>query len=279
MVLNPSYAEIELSKNIPYLSTYGYLSNFNTMLLFNNESALFNDEKIKIALNLAVDKNRLIKNVCGGLAISSIGIFPPRSEYSGEDASLNYKPKEAKRILERLGWKDFDGDGILEKDEKQFEFEAYNVRQEKDLQDTLLYVKRDLAKIGVKMNIVNIDFETFMRDYLLTRKFSSILYPSPFIGDPDFLYDLWHSDMIEKGLNWAMYTNPEVDRLLKAGRFEKDPKIRLDIYRELSDEMQGDPPGIYLFWKKNTVILNSRFSGIDENAPSVFVDIVNWKVN
>ena len=279
MIINPTESEFDLVKEIPYLRTYRYVTPFNYILIFNNKKSIFRDKRVKQALNLAVDKEKLVKEILVGWGNSSNGIFPRTSMYNSGSKPLAYDPIKAKNILEAAGWRDQDHDGILEKNGNMLAFKVYNIAEEKKLFDTLLFLKSELLEIGVKLDVDNISIEDFVKKHLLKKDFDAILYAIPVMGDPDYLYDSLHSSMITRGFNWANYSNPEVDKVLDLGIKEKNEAKRKETYSRLQELLQLDPPGIFLYWGENGVIVNSRFSNINEKSTSVFVDIPNWEVN
>ena len=63
--------------------------------------------------------------------------------------------------------------------------------------------------------------------------------------DPDnFVFPFMHSEGTFS--RWQGYSNPEVDALIVAGKFELDPAARQDIYYELQDWYYDDAPGIMM---------------------------------
>jgi len=63
--------------------------------------------------------------------------------------------------------------------------------------------------------------------------------------DPDnFVFPFMHTDGTFS--HFQNYSNPEVDALIEAGKFELDPAARQDIYYELQDWYYEDAPGIML---------------------------------
>ncbi len=56
-----------------------------------------------------------------GLGTVANGPFPPQLWYSNPHVKpLPYDPAKARQLLAEAGWKDTDGDGILDKDGKPF---------------------------------------------------------------------------------------------------------------------------------------------------------------
>lgn len=81
------------------------------------------DVRVRQAFNYAIDRDALVKNILYN--IYNIGqpakgfVTPTLSEYT-DLTGYAYDPAKAKQLLAEAGWKDTDGDGILDKDGKPF---------------------------------------------------------------------------------------------------------------------------------------------------------------
>jgi ABC-type transport system substrate-binding protein len=105
------------------LKEYQEIPGFNVLnfkllryfgVFFNLERKVFSEKEIREALNLGTDKRKILKE-----AVSNKGEIinsPVLSEfYLQEAGKSNFDFEKAKEILESSGYKDLDGDGILEK--------------------------------------------------------------------------------------------------------------------------------------------------------------------
>jgi ABC-type transport system substrate-binding protein len=95
-------------------------------VFLNLEKKVFSEKEVREALNLATNKNEILRKVISkrGEIVSS----PVLPEFSpNEIEESNFDPGKAKEILEKAGYKDLDGDGILEKvivKEPPFQFKS-----------------------------------------------------------------------------------------------------------------------------------------------------------
>jgi peptide/nickel transport system substrate-binding protein len=84
---------------------------------------IFGDIGVRRALAMAVDREKAVKNVLGDLGFVSVGPLPRAHLYG--DTTLKtpgYDLEGAKRLLDSLGWRDTNGDGIREKGGRQLRF-------------------------------------------------------------------------------------------------------------------------------------------------------------
>jgi len=146
-----------------FLREKDYLKNFKkfrypsfsyTYMGYNLKNELFKDKRIRRAIAFAIDKNEIIDAAIFGLGKKATGPFPPQSwAYNPEVKDIKYNPTEAKKILQNLGWKDIDEDGILEKNGKKFEFTIITDQGNKTREICAVIIQENLRKIGIKVNI------------------------------------------------------------------------------------------------------------------------------
>src|SRR5690606_18719815 len=88
----------------------------------------FSSAKIRKALSIAINRNEIFRSVIGKFGqIYDSPISPIFKSYIDSSLfSFDYNPSLAKQMLEDEGWKDNNGDGILEKDNKKFSFNIYS---------------------------------------------------------------------------------------------------------------------------------------------------------
>ena len=86
------------------------------------------------------------------------------------------------------------------------------------------------------------------------------------ITEPDWYHFYFNSGRIpnpqdKDGGNRWRYRNPEVDRLLEAGRHESDRAKRIEIYGEVQRQIARDLPVVPLWHEDNVVLSNVDVQG------------------
>ncbi len=127
-------------------------------------------------------------------------------------------PAKARELLAEAGWKDTDGDGIIDKDGVPFSFTIVT-NQGNDLRaKTAELIQNKLKNVGIKVNIRIVEWAAFLSEFIETKDFEAVILGWNILQDPD-LYDVWHSSKIGPNeLNHISFANAEVDRLLVEGR-------------------------------------------------------------
>jgi len=115
--------------------------------------------------------------------------------------------------------------------------------------DTLLIaqlVKEQAAKVGIDVSIRTVDQSTLINE-ALAGSFQAMGFRNHAQSDPDAQYVWWHSG---SPVNFGRIDDPEVDRLLDAGRSETDPAKRAQIYQDLNRRFAEE---VYNLWSWYTV--------------------------
>lgn len=231
----------------PRFRLYRRLSNGYTYIGWNQKVDLFKDVRVRRALTHAIDRERIVKFLLYDLGVIATGPFPPQMWYSNPEVKpLEYDPEKARALLREAGWRDTDGDGILDKDGRPFRFSLITNNGNKVRENVAVLVQRQLRELGIQVDVELYEWSVFIREKINARNYEATVLGWALGFDPD-IYEIWHSSQIEKGFNFTAYHNPEVDRLIEAGRTEFDREKRRKIYWKIHELINRDQPYTFLF--------------------------------
>jgi peptide/nickel transport system substrate-binding protein len=117
-------------------------------------------------------------------------------------------------------------------------------------------VKEQAAKMGVEVSIRTVDQSTLISE-ALAGGYQAMGFRNHAQSDPDTQYVWWHSG---SPLNFGRIDDPEIDRLLDAGRAETDPETREQIYEDLNRQFADE---LWNLWSWNTVWAVAAQPGIE----------------
>ena len=258
---------------------YRYAGNAYTYFGFNLRDPRFADRRVRQAFAYAIDKRELIDGVLLGLGQEATGPYKPGTwAYDGDVRHYPHDLARARALLAEAGWKDTDGDGLLDKDGKPFTFEILTNQGNDERKKVAELIQSSLKEIGVGVEIRVIEWAALLNEYIKKRRFDAIVLGWSIGTDPD-QYEIWHSSKTAPDeLNHISYSNPEVDRLLEKGRSFCDRKDRLPYYRRLQEVLAEDEPVVFLYFPDALPVVSSRVHGIVPGPAGIGYNFPEWYV-
>lgn len=126
----------------------------NTRKVGNNITA---DPAVRKALAIGVDRQTVIDNGLNGIGKPAKSFV--NLTWSLDEDYQDGQVDEAKKVLEAAGWKDSDGDGIVEKDGKACEFDVIAPGNDMDRYNLAMALAEDAKNIGIKINVKNLSWD------------------------------------------------------------------------------------------------------------------------
>ena len=229
---------------------------------YNQKSPLFQDRRVRQALTMLVDRERIIRDIMHGLAIPIKGPFPPASQYSDPELKpLPYDPERAKQLLAEAGWRDTDGDGILEKNGRKFSFTMLQVANHPTQMRMFPLLKESFGAAGIEMKIQSLEWSVYL-ERLENRTYDacSLGWSTNFDPDP---YQVWHSQGIAPpGSNHIGYANPELDALIEELRATFDMPRRIALARRIERIIHEDQPYTFLYAPYALAAVSARYGNV-----------------
>lgn len=216
---------------------------------FNCKDPLFTDPKVRQAIAMSVDLDGALTAIFpDGSAIRAHGPVPPK--ISGYDETLKdlwqYNPDKAKQTLADLGWKDHDGDGILDKNGKPFEFSIEAPANDTPRIKFAVVISEGLKAIGVKGNVKTVEWGTLISD--MDNAKTQMYVVGGFSGASGMKMLFSTATQGSAGNN-SFYSNPQVDRLLEEGSQATDPATHEQIWKQAQRIIVGDWVHIPLYFQ------------------------------
>ena len=257
---------------------FRYPANAYTYMGYNLTSPLFADVKVRQALAYAIDRQSIIDGVLLGIGQPCTGPFSHVSwAYNKKIKPYPHDPERARTMLAAAGWTDADGDGVLEKDGRAFQFTLLTNQGNGERIKAAEIIQQNLKQVGIDMKIRVMEWQAFL-EQIDKHSFDAIILGWSMSRDPD-LYDIWHSSKTKKGeYNFVSYKNAEVDRLLVEGRRTFDIEKRKRIYGRIHEILADEQPYAFLYVPDATPIVHKRFKGIKVAPLGIMYNFREWYV-
>ncbi len=229
-------------------------------LAFNLRDPILKDVRVRQALAYAIDRGAMLHYLFGDQGRLADSVLPPQHwAYSGDVAHYPFDPEKANALLESAGYH-------RGKDGTRFHL-TMKTSTEETTRLLAAVLQDQLRKVGIALDIRSFEFATFYADVV---KGSFQLYSLRWIGgneDPDIFYYAFHSSSFPpKHANRSYYVNPEMDRLIEAGRSSVDQEKRKQIYAQVQQILARDLPYINLWYFDNVVVHSTRVRNLHVSA-------------
>jgi peptide/nickel transport system substrate-binding protein len=247
------------------------------------KKAWFRTAGFREAISMAINREDLCRIVFQGLAKPAYGPVSPANHFWFNSAlpAPKHDLQGALRLLSAAGFR-FANQELRDATGNRVEFTVVTNSGNAVREKMSTMIQQDLAQIGIKMNVVTLDFPSLIER--MTRTFD---YEACLLGlvnndlDPNSQMSVWLSSGDNHQWNPAQKTpatawEAEVDQLMReqaATLLDKDRKKKFDRVQQIAFEQQ---PFIYLINKDALVAYSPAVLGA---SPSVLTPQAFWNVD
>lgn len=247
------------------------------------KKAWFSSTNFRRAISEAINREDIARIVFRGHAHPAIGAVSPANKF-WFNAKLQAHPFDQKSALQRLTQDGFHlQDGVLhDHDGHAVEFSIITNAGNKYRERMATMIQQDLSGIGIKLNVVTLDFPS-----LIERITHSFDYEACLLGlvndelDPNAQMTLWLSSAENHQWNPSQKTpatawEAEIDKLMRAQASTLDPKKRKEDFDKVQEIAWQQEPFIYLV---NKNALSAVSPAVHNAHPVVLRPQVYWNID
>lgn len=248
-----------------------------TYLMFHNEDPQLSDKRVRQAIALGVDRERIIEAKFGGRAVLASGLLPPfHWAYSGDVRRYKFNKERAMALLDEAGYPDPDGPGGKPRFRISFKTSASQFRL-----SLARVIASQLGEIGIDVDVHSYEFGTFFAD-IKSGNFQMATMQTGNVSEPDYYYAYYHSSRIPNAESPHMqnrwrYRNSRVDELTELGRSSMDRQERHRYYAEVQSILAEELPVVPLWHEDNIAVINTSVEGYNLVPSSRFAGFANAK--
>lgn len=229
----PPYAATLKDDDVHYVRSRGTTVY---IIIFNTKSRDLVDPRVRLALNLAVDRRALIDTVLNGAGYPLSGfISPDHFGYDADQPSIPYDPKRARALLKESGYA--GGLSLTLDSPTSLPNEAVQLSEA---------LAEQMSRIGVEINIVYTEDRELYANKVRRKEIHDMCV---FDSSPLSTFRVLKEkvDARFEGSWWQGYHNGEVEKLLDEARITIDRSRRQGIYKKCFRLLNEDPPWLYLY--------------------------------
>jgi len=244
------------------------------------KKAWFRNTEFRRAISAAINRDDLCRIVYSGYAKPAYGPVSPANHFWFNSAleKPTYDPKNALALLTRAGFR-YEKEMLKDAAGNRVEFNLVTNSGNASREKMAVMIQQDLSQLGIKVNVVTLDFPSLIER--MTRTFD---YDSCLLGlvntdlDPDSQMTVWLSSGENHQWNPNQKTpgtawEAEIDKLMReqaSAPADKERKAKFDRVQQIVAEQA---PFIYLINKDVLVAVSSSVVG---TAPVVLSPQAFW---
>ncbi|HSM08780.1 MAG TPA: ABC transporter substrate-binding protein [Gemmatimonadota bacterium] len=247
-----------------------------SFIAWNTRRSLFADPAVRRALTMAIDRPGIVAAVLEGEGMVGVGpVGPWHWAFDSTNAPLPHAPDSARAVLAAAGWTDADGDGVLERDGRPFDFTMY-VTPRDTWRSVAAIVQSNLRDVGIAMEVE-------------VREASSL---QPLVTSPDRRFDaflltwipdqtlddraMWACDQLAHPVHFSSYCNPELDAVLDSLLFVTDRAVYAGLVDRYNEILAADQPYTFLYYPPNHAAARIELRGVEMDVRGNWVSVTDW---
>lgn len=253
--------ELNTDSNVKVMIETGYRTIFLGM---NSTVKPLDDVRVRQAVNYAIDRNAIIKNVMRGIA-SYPDSFMVSNVIDNSAKGLGcyeYNPEKAKELLAEAGYE--NGFTLtLSTPEGRYPMD----RQVAEV------VQAMLMEVGITAEINILDWGAYSEQATAGQHQFFLLGMGCPTGDPEF--NLFMNFGTEGPQNYSRFSNTNVDKLLEEQSKILDEEKRSEVMYSIQEELKSDACSAPLYYEQQTYGIRSNIDGLaiypDENVDLAYL--------
>lgn len=239
----------------PYIKTSSCLNTY--YLGLNCQMPPFTDVRVRRALNLAIDRNKMLHTIMGNRGILAGGPLPSQLRGSPDPDFYSYDPAGAKDLLREAGYP------------QGFSMTMYQTADIENL-DICQVIQDYLKKVGIDVRIVQLEWGTFLEAVAMGEAQSFWLsWWADYPDAENFLFPLFHSQNWGVGGNRTRFKNDQVDSRIGEAVATMDDQKRQFLYRIIEKQIIEEAPWVFFWHKSVSCIHQPRVQGLTVPALAV----------
>ncbi len=233
------------------------------------ERPKYKEKELRQAMLYAIDRKKWIKAFYQGYGKELNSFVPSIHWIAADQKDLNnysYDPEKAKKMLDKLGYKDRNGDGFREDPNgKPFEINLkHYAGSNPTFEPRTAAIKDFWEKVGLKTNVKMVEFGKYNDDLASASKDMEVYFRTWTGGsDPD-PSDLYHTDRPQNEMRTTDKTSDKLlDDALDFNKVGNNDKKRKEIYLEWQKHTNEVLPALPIVQLDTITVVNDKVRNVD----------------
>jgi peptide/nickel transport system substrate-binding protein len=199
-------------------------------LVYNQTKPALQDESVRKAIDLLIDRTTVVKEIMNGHASEAAGPFNPMFAFSSDREVGKVNHDHAEELLKTAGYEKNET-GFLEKDNKPLELTVATYQGRPELPLIAQYLQAEATKVGIKINLVTVEnIDTYLwekQDDWDIATYSNLTAPR---GDGGFFLNSAYAP--DGSLNPGEINVPQLTETIATLNTTSDPDKRITLEKQ-----------------------------------------------
>lgn len=257
----------------------------NGFLAFNHRAPgsdsrphpLFQSRELRRALAMALDREAMVRNALDSTGALNLGPFT--RGIPDADTTLPQIPYDtvtARRMLDSLGWRDSDDDGVRDRNGTALRFGVLVPTTSAPRRRLAVLLQEQFRRVGVGVDVQEQD-PSATGALLQAGRYDTFIHFVQASPSASSIRDNWTRPSPDRrGQNPAQYGNRTVDAVVDSALAATDAVRRRDLLHRAYRMIANDAPAVWLYETTPYAALNNRVRPVLDRADTWWRDLRLW---
>ncbi|HVT40128.1 MAG TPA: peptide ABC transporter substrate-binding protein [Gemmatimonadaceae bacterium] len=264
-----------LAQRDPTLQVLDYPVLFSTALVLNVHRAPFDDVRVRRAIDISIDRPRVVTAALAGYGTAAGGPVPPESPFALRTIPRR-DTRTADSLLDAAGWRRTTSGARL-RGGRPFAIELWTVGSGDNAIEQL--IQADLAERGITVEIRQFELGAFLaRARAREKAFDMLLTGIP--GDVSLAYlgAMYDARQADGALDYADYHTPRLDTLFARTRAAASLADLAAIWRGVQMELAREVPAVWVYHARGLQGVSRRIANVHMDLRGELASLAEWAV-
>jgi peptide/nickel transport system substrate-binding protein len=248
---------------------------FTTGIVFNVHKPPFDDARVRRAVSLSIDRDRIVNAALAGFGRAAAGPVPPESPLAAKFGSM-HDTAAADKLLDEAGWTRRP-DRRRVRAGRPLEFDLLTVGSGDNALEQL--VQADLAARGVQVNIRQVELGAFLTEARAAdKKFGALVAGVPGDVSLAFLSSMFETRQRGGALDYAGFHAPALDTLFLRARDAADDAARRVAWGQVQQMLIDSMPVAWIYHSRGVQGVARRLQNVSMDLRGELVTLSEWQI-
>ena len=264
-----------LAARDPTLRVVDYPILFSTAVVFNVHRPPFDDARVRRAISLSLDRERIVSAALSGFGTPASGPVVPANPFA-LTAGVLRDTGVADSLFDAAGWRR-NGPGMRARGDTPFAVELLTVGSGDHAIEQL--VQADLAARGVRVEIRDMEMGAFLTVARgETKNFDFLV--TGVTGDVGlaFVSAMYETRQHRGALDYADFHLAELDALFARARSATTDSLRTAAWRDVQRVLAREAPAAWIYHARGLQGVSRRMEGVAMDLRGELASVSRWTV-